>query len=78
MHGVHGEVFFFFFDYIPNSYFHVNLLSTYRGVLGHFSHPRNRPWTKCTDDVHPLLAELVGRSCMIIYIFQRPCLRLSL
>ena len=32
-----------------------------RGVLGHFTHPQNRPWTKCTDEVHPLLAELVGR-----------------
>jgi len=31
-----------------------------RGVLGHFTHPQNRPWTKCTDEVHPLLAELVG------------------
>jgi len=30
------------------------------GVIGHFAHPHNRPWAKCTDDVHPLLAELVG------------------
>ncbi|EDR14797.1 uncharacterized protein LACBIDRAFT_305901 [Laccaria bicolor S238N-H82] len=30
------------------------------GVVGHFSHPLDRPWTKCCDEVHPLLAELVG------------------
>ncbi|KAF8163217.1 pyridoxal phosphate-dependent transferase [Crassisporium funariophilum] len=29
-------------------------------VTGHFAHPHNRPWTKCLDEVHPLLAELVG------------------
>jgi len=37
------------------------LWSKPRGVVGHFSHPHNRPWAKCTDEVHPLLAELVGR-----------------
>ncbi|KAF8654132.1 hypothetical protein AX16_003663 [Volvariella volvacea WC 439] len=31
-----------------------------RAVVGHFSHPHNRPWTKFTDEVHPLFAELVG------------------
>ncbi|KAF8201672.1 pyridoxal phosphate-dependent transferase [Pholiota molesta] len=31
-----------------------------RAVIGHFSHPQNRPWTKCCDDVHPLMAELLG------------------
>jgi len=29
-------------------------------VVGHFSHPRGRPWTKICDEVTPLLAELVG------------------
>jgi kynureninase len=29
-------------------------------VQGHFTHPQNRPWAKCADNVHPLLAELVG------------------
>ncbi|KDQ33212.1 hypothetical protein PLEOSDRAFT_1060869 [Pleurotus ostreatus PC15] len=32
----------------------------HRAVEGHFSHPYNRPWTKITDHVHPLLAEVVG------------------
>ncbi|PPQ75419.1 hypothetical protein CVT24_012985 [Panaeolus cyanescens] len=31
-----------------------------RAVLGHFDHPDNRPWTKCTDEVNALLAEVVG------------------
>ncbi|KAL0071503.1 Kynureninase (L-kynurenine hydrolase) [Marasmius tenuissimus] len=31
-----------------------------RAVIGHFSHPYDRPWTSCTDHVVPLLAELVG------------------
>ncbi|KAF9483906.1 kynureninase [Pholiota conissans] len=35
-----------------------------RGVIGHFSHPHNRPWTKCCDDIHPLLAELLGANEM--------------
>jgi len=30
------------------------------GVQGHFTHPQNRPWAECTDNVHPLLAELIG------------------
>ncbi|PPQ70751.1 hypothetical protein CVT25_000072 [Psilocybe cyanescens] len=29
-------------------------------VIGHFSHPYDRPWTKCTDEVNVLLAELIG------------------
>lgn len=37
------------------------LWSKLRGVLGHFTHPLNRPWTKCTDEVYPLFAELVGK-----------------
>ncbi|KAF9567548.1 kynureninase [Agrocybe pediades] len=31
-----------------------------RAVVGHFSHPKNRPWTKCCDPVNVLLAELLG------------------
>ncbi|KAH9484228.1 Kynureninase [Psilocybe cubensis] len=31
-----------------------------RAVIGHFSHPYDRPWTKCTDEVNILLAELIG------------------
>ncbi|KAF8969989.1 kynureninase [Flammula alnicola] len=33
-----------------------------RAVTGHFSHPQNRPWVKCCDEVNPLLAELIGAS----------------
>jgi kynureninase len=29
-------------------------------VQGHFDHPLGREWTKLTDHVHPLMAELVG------------------
>ncbi|KAJ8522861.1 hypothetical protein ONZ45_g550 [Pleurotus djamor] len=32
----------------------------HRAVEGHFHHPYGRPWTKITDAVHPLLAEVVG------------------
>ncbi|TFK42674.1 pyridoxal phosphate-dependent transferase [Crucibulum laeve] len=31
-----------------------------RAVVGHFSHPKDRPWTEICDTVTPLLAELVG------------------
>ncbi|KAF8636481.1 hypothetical protein AX17_003296 [Amanita inopinata Kibby_2008] len=31
-----------------------------RAVLGHFSHPEDRPWATYADAVTPLLAELVG------------------
>ncbi|EAU88456.2 kynureninase [Coprinopsis cinerea okayama7 len=31
-----------------------------RAVVGHFSHPQDRPWVTCTDKVNPLMAELVG------------------
>ncbi|TFK76538.1 kynureninase [Pluteus cervinus] len=31
-----------------------------RAVVGHFSHPQNRPWTKLADEVSPLFADLVG------------------
>ncbi|KIM49215.1 hypothetical protein M413DRAFT_438380 [Hebeloma cylindrosporum] len=29
-------------------------------VTGHFLHPQGRPWTKCCDEVNPLLAEMIG------------------
>ncbi|PFH50665.1 hypothetical protein AMATHDRAFT_144490 [Amanita thiersii Skay4041] len=31
-----------------------------RSVIGHFSHPHDKPWVKYTDALHPILAELVG------------------
>ncbi|KAG5646676.1 hypothetical protein DXG03_002666 [Asterophora parasitica] len=31
-----------------------------RAVIGHFSHPHGRPWTKFTDEVNVLMAEVVG------------------
>ncbi|KAL0947012.1 hypothetical protein HGRIS_013156 [Hohenbuehelia grisea] len=31
-----------------------------RAVEGHFDHPFGRPWTKITDPVHTLMAEVVG------------------
>ncbi|CAA7271786.1 unnamed protein product [Cyclocybe aegerita] len=31
-----------------------------RAVTGHFSHPQNRPWTKCCEPLYPLLGELAG------------------
>ncbi|KAF8078037.1 pyridoxal phosphate-dependent transferase [Lyophyllum atratum] len=37
----------------------LNVWAT-RAVVGHFSHPHGRPWTKFTDELNPLMAELVG------------------
>ncbi|KAF9005565.1 pyridoxal phosphate-dependent transferase [Cyathus striatus] len=31
-----------------------------RAVLGHFDHPKARPWAKVADNVTPLLAQVVG------------------
>ncbi|TFK29850.1 kynureninase [Coprinopsis marcescibilis] len=31
-----------------------------RAVIGHFNHPYDRPWTRCTDPVHEMFGELVG------------------
>ncbi|XP_006458205.1 hypothetical protein AGABI2DRAFT_190561 [Agaricus bisporus var. bisporus H97] len=30
------------------------------GVVGHFKHPKNRPWVEYTDKLTPLMAEVVG------------------
>ncbi|KAG5727652.1 Kynureninase [Termitomyces sp. T112] len=30
------------------------------GVVGHFRHPHDRPWVKFTDELNPLMAEIVG------------------
>ncbi|KAH8833838.1 pyridoxal phosphate-dependent transferase [Flagelloscypha sp. PMI_526] len=35
---------------------------TTRGVVGHFHHPLQRPWTAYQNNLHPFLAELVGAS----------------
>ncbi|GLB35039.1 putative catalyzes the cleavage of L-kynurenine (L-Kyn) and L-3- hydroxykynurenine (L-3OHKyn) into anthranilic acid (AA) and 3- hydroxyanthranilic acid (3-OHAA), respectively [Lyophyllum shimeji] len=37
----------------------LNVWGTH-AVVGHFSHPHGRPWTKYTDKLNPLMAELVG------------------
>lgn len=31
-----------------------------RAVEGHFHHPHGRPWAEMLDEVHPLMAEIVG------------------
>ena len=33
-------------------------------VEGHFHHPHGRPWAEVLDQVHPLMAEVVGKSVL--------------
>jgi len=37
----------------------LNVWGTH-AVIGHFTHPHGRPWTKYTDELNPLMADLVG------------------
>lgn len=36
-------------------------MTSISAVVGHFSHPKDRPWTLFCDCITPLLAELVGK-----------------
>ena len=36
--------------------------SIHRAVEGHFHHPHGRPWAETLDQVHPMMAEIVGKS----------------
>jgi len=52
-------------SYLPE---HVHFIKTlsFRAVIGHFSHPHNRPWTKACDEIHSLFADVVGMSCFVL------------
>lgn len=41
----------------------LNVIQSHSAVEGHFHHPHGRPWTGILDQVHPLMAEIVGKKC---------------
>ena len=34
--------------------------ATCSAVVGHFKHPKQRPWKTYTESIHPLFADIVG------------------